>query len=272
MTSLVAWIGIDSRAPASMYLVSDSRISWQSGKIVWDFGRKLFASQKHPELLGFVGDVLFPSQVLGQIVALIDADLLFTRNESCQSKWEKVVQIVKQSYATYPKEPNQTFTIIYCTRENSGMESTFHLASLSWRRSHEWIDEGWATLPHASGIIKSYGSGGKAVEKWLSYWNNTSNKGTSRIVFSAFCDALISNEDKRSGGAPQLVGLYRIGSAKSFGVVFNNQRFMLGVPLQMSHTLENIEWRNALFERCDWRTMKKLQIAQKHNSPRGLAK
>ena len=60
MTSLLAWVGVDSRHLSSIYLASDSRISW--GDVAnWDFGRKLFASTKYPEIIGYVGDVLFPS-------------------------------------------------------------------------------------------------------------------------------------------------------------------------------------------------------------------
>jgi hypothetical protein len=70
MTSLVSWIGVDSLAPASIYLASDSRISW-GNRLTWDYSRKLFASRNHPEILGYFGDVLFPSQVLGQLIDLV---------------------------------------------------------------------------------------------------------------------------------------------------------------------------------------------------------
>jgi len=271
MTSLVAWIAVDSRTPASIYLVSDSRISWGS-KLTWDYGRKLFASRKHPEILGYFGDVLFPSQVLGQLVDLIDSDLLFNASDYPQNKWPKILSVVQQSLEGYPDENSRPFTIVYCTRENSGMDSVFHMSTLRWKPSEGWVDEQWIDLPEKSGIIGVFGSGEDSVSKWYSYWSKTGEKRTSRSVFSAFCDALQSGEDKRSGGAPQLVGTYRKGAAESFGIIYKNKRYLLGLPVDESDNLDAVEWRNGLFERCDWRTMKPLTGAQRHSRPRGLGK
>jgi hypothetical protein len=67
MTSLASWIGIDSRGQSSIYIVSDSRISWGENA-VWNYGRKVFASRTTPEIFGYCGDVLFPSMFLSQVV------------------------------------------------------------------------------------------------------------------------------------------------------------------------------------------------------------
>jgi hypothetical protein len=270
MTSLVAWIAIDSRSPASIYLVSDSRISW--GNQTWDYGRKLFASRNYPEILGYYGDVLFPSQVLGRLIDLIDSNLLFNAEDSPGHKWAKILSVVQKSFKGYPDEKSCFFTIIYCTRENSEMSSVFHMSMLSWRPNEGWIDKQGINLPQESGIIDIFGSGEKSVSKWYSYWSQTRQKRTSRSVFSAFCDALQSGEDKKSGGAPQLIGLYRKGVAESFGIIYKNQRYLFGLPVDESENLKAVEWRNSLFERCDWQTMKPLEGAQRHSRPRGLGK
>lgn len=269
MTSLVSWIGVDSRSPASIYLASDSRISW-GDKSHWDCGRKLFASRNYPEILGYFGDVLFPSQVLGQLIDLIDSDLLFNVEDSPDSKWLKISSTVRKSFEGYPDESSHRFSIVYCTREDSGMASIFHMSMLSWEPGEGWTDEQWIDLPKQSDIIAVFGSGEKAISKWYSYWSGTREKRTSRSVFSAFCDALQSEEDEQSGGAPQLVGIYRKGAAESFGVIFKCQRYLLGLPVDESDSLDAVEWRNSLFERCDWRTMKSLEGAQRHSRPRGL--
>jgi hypothetical protein len=271
MTSLVSWIGIDSRAPSSIYLVSDSRISW-GNNLTWDYGRKLFASRNYPEILGYCGDVLFPSQVLGQLIDLIDSDLLFNVEDSSDSKWLKILSIVQQSFESYPDENSRPFRMVYCTRESSGMASVFRMSTLSWKPSEGWIDGQWLGLPEQSGVITTLGSGEKTFRKWYSYWSRTKEKRTSRSVFGAFCDALKSGEDRHSGGAPQLVGVYRKGAAESFGVVYKGERYLLGLPVGAYNDLDNVEWRNSLFERCDWRTMKPLEGAQRHSRPRGLGK
>ena len=63
MTSLIAWVAADDRGPASLNIATDSRISWDSGPLrsrtLWDQGQKVFASQREPILVGYVGDVLF---------------------------------------------------------------------------------------------------------------------------------------------------------------------------------------------------------------------
>ena len=66
-TSLVVWVRVDSRGPASLHLASDSRISWGEPKtgshlIFGTFERKVFASTRHPDIFGYCGDVAFPSK------------------------------------------------------------------------------------------------------------------------------------------------------------------------------------------------------------------
>ena len=67
MTVLIGWIGVDSRVPCSAYLMSDSRISWNDQLGAYDYGRKLFAFKNSPDILGYCGDVTFPSMVLSRL-------------------------------------------------------------------------------------------------------------------------------------------------------------------------------------------------------------
>ena len=68
MTSLAAWPGIDSRGLSTLYIVSDSRISWHGSSDHWEFGAKVFASPLTPDIFGFYGDVLVPSMLLPRLV------------------------------------------------------------------------------------------------------------------------------------------------------------------------------------------------------------
>ena len=266
MTLLMSWIGVDSRGPASIYLASDSRISWDNGS-TWDYARKLFASRKHPVILGYCGDVLFPSQVLGQLIDLVDWDLLFREEDTTDKKWLRILAVLQRSFADYPGSISRPFSILYCTREGSRMHSVFRLRELSWEDGVGWNDEGWIDLPKESGPVAVLGSGREAFGKCHSSWSRSGLGRTSRIAFSAFCDALGSGEDDRSGGAPQLVGLYRERAAESLGIVYQNERFLFGLPTEASGNLNAVEWRNCLFERCDWRTVKPLVGAQRHARP-----
>src|ERR1051325_11156394 len=80
MTTLAAWIGIDERAPASMYIVSDSRLTLIGGgrsRVLTNQGRKVFACQDEPHVFGFWGQVAFPTRVLTEAVVAIDDGKLF---------------------------------------------------------------------------------------------------------------------------------------------------------------------------------------------------
>jgi hypothetical protein len=59
MTTIVTWAAVDTHGVSSIYIASDSRISW-GATTVWDSGRKTFASQDCPFVFGYWGDVLFP--------------------------------------------------------------------------------------------------------------------------------------------------------------------------------------------------------------------
>ena len=270
MTSLVAWVGVDSRRPSSIYFASDSRISWPDG-YAWDYGRKLFASRTQPDILGYSGDVAFPSHTLGQIVDLIDAGLLIADEDAPTVRLERILSVIRNAFETYPPFQKRPFSIVYGTREYAHMKSNFSVACISWAPDRQWIVD-WMELPRESGIIRVFGSGERAVEKWYSRWHRTSESRTSRSVFSAFCDALGSGDDALSGGAPQLVRLYRIGRGQDIGVIWKEKCFTCGLPVTESANLERLEWRNRVFERCDWRTKGALQEAQRHRRPSGLGR
>ena len=116
------------------------------------------------------------------------------------------------------------------------------------------------------------------MDNWDFEWSgniekdiHTDNK-TSRNVFSAFCDSLESRDDLLSGGSPQLVVLYRTGSAKTIGIIHDGKRYLNGLPVESSSLLNEIEWRNRLFERCDGKSMTLLKGAQKQPRPDTIKK
>lgn len=50
MTLLSSWLGVDSRHPSSIYILSDSRISW-GDKTKFDYGKKVFGCKNSPDIL-----------------------------------------------------------------------------------------------------------------------------------------------------------------------------------------------------------------------------
>ncbi len=266
MTSFVAWLGTDQRGPASLYFAADSRISWGAHS-VWDHGRKVFACAQSPRLFGYVGDVLFPSMVLSQVVSLIDSGVILATSPAAEGELATISKIIHEAFARVPNDQKRDFTIVYSVRRGDGMSATFHVFTIDYFKG-AW-SENAVPLPASSGPVTILGSGGRIVSKWHTHWSRTKQGGTSRAVFSAFCDAVRRKEDVYTGGAPQLVGMYRINPAKKLGVVYGGRAWIYGMPLPAAAEPEAIEWRNELFELCDV-TGTRLPDAQRHAAPRGL--
>ncbi|MFN9622371.1 MAG: hypothetical protein ACK587_06000 [Cyanobacteriota bacterium] len=273
MTSLIAWAGIDSRGPSSIYIASDSRISWDgSGAIKWDQGRKVFAASQTPEIFGFCGDVLFPSIFLSQLTGiLVDNGVRPITN--AKGRAEAILEYTKSGHDGFPLHGGgDSFTIHYCCREGENMKGTFHVYVITYSHaSYTWSMEK-REIPKKSGLVFVGGSGETALKTWQDRWQSTSQGGTSRAIFSAFCDSLDSNHDPKTGGAPQLVGIKRSFRASHYGILWKDNRYELGFKLppdRLAHP-KSVEWMNSLFERCDPSAMKPLPSAKRHHKPSGL--
>jgi hypothetical protein len=269
MTSLLSWVAVDSHGPTSLYMCSDSRISWPNGS-GWNNGRKVFATRSAGEVFGYCGDVVFPSLFLAQVVEMIDAGLVSSSADP--ATWsEKVACLAHRAFVSYPASQRNPFTIVHCFRRGTNMSARF------FAFEYRWNDLGWSLsslkIPaDRSDIVTVLGSGASFIEKWHDRWGKTKQGRTSRAVFGAFCDSLNSQEDQRSDGTPQLVAIHRSYPAKTYGMIWKGNRYLLGLPVENAVTHGGIDWRNALLERCDGETMAVLPQAKQHRQPKGLAR
>lgn len=251
MTTLICWVGVDSHGPTSIYIASDSRISW--GDERWNLGRKLYASKNSANILGFSGKISLPSQVLGQVIELIDNGVMFSETDTFEVKLEKIRSFVEHSYNSLPKNVSGNFTIIYASRTKVKMDSTFHVATIRGN-AYKFVKSEVLALPSSSDVIHRSGSGRSVFKKNYEEWVGDPREKkirTSRAVFSSLCESISSGKDPFTGGAPQLVGLYRSGgNGQSFGVIHRQQRFLYGALVENGHNLNQVEWRNELFEIC----------------------
>lgn len=265
MTTLIAWVGADSRGHASLYLASDSRITWPGGQR-WDMGTKLFSCPGRPEIFGFCGDVVFPTQILPKICQQLEMLDAFSEGASFNEKLNWVSNAIEQALSEYPTAMKVPFQIIYASRVGEGMAATFHVGVVSLTSNGKLATD-LCAVPVESGLIEKAGSGEFSVSDWYSRWQRSDVARTSRAVFGAFCDSLNSSEDPSSGGAPQLLGLYRKGPPRVFGVVWKGKRYRLGRQSPSNDTESNVEWRNCNFERCDPYTLDVIEGAQKQPRP-----
>lgn len=256
MTLLVSWLGVDSRGPASAYIASDSRISW--GNLgAFDYGKKVFAFNYYPDILGYCGDVLFPSIILSQIVEMGDSGILFGPECTSKQRFEIIKERIIQAFFKYPHHLNgvvDDLQIIYISRDLNNKDFFCH--TIEWKRD-AGLNFRNVTLPKESNVLFCLGSGAREFKENYKRYQEGPNKATSRNVFHCFCDTLFNIQDRYCGGAPQLVGVYRkpgSGGIK-YGIIREKKRYFYGAEVYKLSSYDNIEWRNDLFERYDGLSM-----------------
>ena len=80
------------------------------------------------------------------------------------------------------------------------------------------------------------------------------NHMTTRNVYHCVSKTIEQCADTKVGGVPQLVGLYRGGSGRQFGIIKDGICYFGGQPCKDLPNLTNLEWRNDNFERVDVNT------------------
>lgn len=266
MTLVAAWVGVDAKKDgpkvASLYFATDSRISWPNGDS-FDESTKSFGMENHPDIFSFCGDVLFANIAISQIIQQADKMMLYPQDCTVEDKFSIIKGKINDAIRQFPK--NQTvgsFKILYATRD---VKKNFHCYQLDWSIK-AGLDYKKLELPTQSNIITAIGSGAKEfLEIFSAEYDNSkfNNHGTSRTVYHCFTETLKKIKDPKSGGAPQIVGLYRIKDALNFGIISKGKRFLGGGEVLTQENLKFVEWRNENFERVEPHTMQILSTAQK---------
>ena len=266
MTLLVSWIGVDQRGPASLYLMSDSRISWKGSTQLetWDFGKKVFPFRNSPDIIGYCGDVLFATMAISHIVELADSGFLFDNIFDAGKKFKRLRYKVIELFTSYPERYlSKSISILFGSRVNP---RKFVCYELSWSADEGWKDNSISYSQYSDKLFV-LGSGAREFNEKYKIYQESSIKRTSRLIFQCFCSTLANTHDTSIGGAPQVVGLYRIKNAVNYGVVYKNSRFCSGVPVDNLGGLESVEWRNELFERVNGESKEIIPGAQKQPDP-----
>ncbi len=255
MTSIASTLSVDARGPAALYLISDSRLSWGTGAY-WDGGRKTFGCANTPDIFAYCGDALIATTVLGTIVELADSGCLFRHDAGADARHEGFVDAFKVALSANEKNaPVGSFFLLHGSRDGDGMNSKFRLWRLSHRRLlRNWDDTELNFDRDKSVIAVVDGSGGKEVMEEHVKWIDSSASKTSRSTIWAFCDALKRGKDPCSGGAPQMVGLWRIRAAQRFGFFWDGKPYLAGVESSNLRSRDSLRWFNENFERCDGST------------------
>lgn len=270
MTLIVAWAGVDTHGPSSVYLASDSRISWRSGDN-FDYGRKVFACSNWPDVLGYCGDVLFPSIALNQIVELADAGLLFHEAFTPRQKFQAIVDKLNDLFREYPALhaglAENSLSVVHASRDPANPKR-LGCNTISWTSKNGWRGDE-REMPTQSDVLFALGSGAEGFNANFQRYRTGPTGGTSRAVFHCFCDTLAAGGDATIGGAPQLVGIIRKPRSPAFnvGLIYGSKRFFLGARVDNLRNFATVEWRNREFELCDGATLKRFPDAQRQPDP-----
>lgn len=273
MTTLISWISYSSTGevphlPRAMYVATDSRITWGSASSRWEAGRKIFTPLREPHIFGYCGDVVFPSLALGQIVSAIDYGILFPPEASPDDKSEIILKSLKESHKQRHNVPEQDFQIVHIFRTHDWPSTAFKAWVISFVAATGVWNCKEILLPLTTGIVLALGSGAGVANSHASTWAKSDVGGTSRAIFSAFCDAVTSGTDPLTGGIPQISALYTEESPRPLGYVENGSRFLHGLQLMPYGALTNIDWCDRLFQRVDPITLAPIQGSRKFARPR----
>lgn len=137
---------------------------------------------------------------------------------------ELIVTALELAADGYPAAEKRDFSILFGTRFGSGMKSEFRMYTVAFAAGKSsCVNE--LKIPPVSQILITLGSGKDKLEPYLKKWATSDVGGTSRSIFSSFCQFLRSYEDAQTGGPPQLVGLFRQGPGRLFGIVWDEKLY-----------------------------------------------
>lgn len=265
MTTIAAHLSVDSRGPCAIYIASDSRITWGEASRRWDAGQKAFASNTSPDIFGYCGSAFFPTQIINQVTRQVDAGILFDQMSCAEERHGRWVSTIKRSLAISANAEVPDFKLFHGARSGSGMACSFRLWLVSFQSDGQvWKDVEIDLKADQSHFASVSGSGRDSLQKQLAITENQEEAGTSRHAFRALFQSIKAGNDSLSGGAPQIVGIYRIRPARNFGMIWEGDRYYCGCKLVAGSNYECIEWFNERFERADGKTKKRLKGAKQH--------
>jgi hypothetical protein len=267
----MGWISFDQRDASAFHLVSDSRITWGSSEKLWNGGRKVFACKTIPDVFGYCMDVLYPSLVLGQIVDAIDGGLLFRQETTAEQKHQIFLDRLRESHSLGVNAEFREYRIFHITRIGLGLGCSFKAWETHFDPNKGFKDK-CIKMPDQTDLVFARGSGEGSVKNSIFDWSKLQSSGFSRGLLGAFCDALESQQDTRSGGSPQLASIYRIGPSHSIGFMENGNLSLNGLPLTDLPGDVATDFYDRNFQRINPHTKELLKGAQPQPRPRASKK
>tara|TARA_R110002110_G_scaffold25250_1_gene93807 strand:- start:84 stop:812 length:729 start_codon:yes stop_codon:yes gene_type:complete len=234
----------------------------------WDAGQKTFCSYDSPDVFAYCGDAFFPPAIIRQALDIAVPGCFWGPETTSDVRHKFFTNAIRSAMKAASDSPAGRFTIFHGSRDGEGMNCKFKLWKTVFSMSDKKVVDNTVNFDDQSScIVEVDGSGQTHIKNAQKKWQGTDAEGTSRSTMWSFCESLRNKQDPQSGGAPQIVGIWRKFPGKRFGVIWDNDRIVAGAKLESSENLKNFLWFNDLFERCDGETGKKLPEAARHPQP-----
>ena len=255
MTLIVGWLACDQRGPCSAYMASDGRIS--NRRQHYDNSQKIFALKNTPDILGFCGEVIFPSQFLNRLTGICDSGMLLRPEMDYEERSRLIFREIKQAYLKY--QLNDIDIKIFHIGRN---QKKLFDANVYAYDGSEWSSREISTNYQKSMLLFSDGSGKKEFDGNFMNFKNGNNEDTSRNYFHCFCDVIKKTKDQSVGGVPQLVGLYNgKNNGMYHGIIMDGRAYYQGMEMGEDYDLSGVRWYNENFEICDCNTLQRQEGA-----------
>ncbi|MDD2990355.1 MAG: hypothetical protein PHI64_15545 [Zoogloea sp.] len=251
MTSVIAWLAVDSRQPTGLYFASDSRRSFANGEF-HDDCVKLYAPEGSEDIFAFSGDVEFAQGFLSSTCSAIEADQVpYGLKTSPHGRAEWIEKNLRSKLLATHGRLQHTTTILYGTRYGWGPQAVFYLTSYRINASSAEVSVcELSTEVNRSSVIELSGSGVPHVRRAV-YATTAVAGDFSRAFFAGFCDSVLSGNDVHSGGAIQVVSIGCKSTSRHIGVVLPQGAYYRGQKCESRDAPIGFrtDWRNIKFER-----------------------
>ena len=263
MTLIVSWVAMDDKKggkkTASLYLASDSRISWSDGNKE-DNKQKIFISRKQPEMFALCGDYTHGSKILKDLIEKIDNDCICMKDRPIN---DKVFEL--ENYFNNNKDRKKLICesiFLYGTK----VGKDFFL--YKFIINHNNVKAENVSLGNKSQIRSPDGSGrNEFKDNWLNFYENAqafNEDDTSRGSFRCIYEAIDNATDPYVGGKMQAAVLYRgYDVPHPIGIYYGDNCYVFGDKLAPSDFSDDIDYRNCNFEIVDPKTGKIADGAQR---------
>lgn len=261
MTTVVAWLSVDSKLSRSLIVASDSRYSWEEGRSgKWDSGRKVFYLECFNDVFAFAGDVTFGITMITNASSIFTAGVNDPAFATFKQRTEYFRRLVSTAHATYPSEgkgsPRKIIERTVFTHVNYSV-SVFNYSNVIFKDNWKGVPVEIPKDLQRSQFIKVVGTGRAAFRNELYRHQKINGSFYARHAWRSL--AAVAGDDKldqQTGGPLQAIVLHSDNSHLKVGSFERQAYFLFGCEIRDPKQYEQLEWRDPAYNWIDPRSSK----------------